>query len=90
MELYQMTPKEVDLRYYGILLKQIEQKRNIRDIVYGIHVHNVDKKDRLDMFQLMPIMGDPSPKEVERKRKREEIARARKMINAARKAGYIK
>jgi hypothetical protein len=85
-----MTPREVDLRYYGILLRRIEEKRNVRDIVYGIHVHNVDKKNRVDMFELMPIMGDPSPEKRAKQIDRENKARARKLINAARKAGYIK
>jgi hypothetical protein len=85
-----MTAKEVDLRYYGILLKQVEAKRNVRDLAYVIHVHNVDRKDRIDIMDFMPIMGDPTPEQRHRQRVKEEKARASKIINAAKKAGYIK
>jgi hypothetical protein len=88
-QVYSMTPKEVQLRLYGIMKKRIEDKRNIRNMVYAIHVHNVEQKNRLEIWDLLPIEGDPTPKQRQKAHEREEKKKARAMIRAAKKMGYL-
>lgn len=59
-----MTWKEVLIRLYGIDKRRIEEKRNIRDLAYTVHIHAVESKHRLNIFEFMPLPGDPSKQEL--------------------------
>jgi hypothetical protein len=77
--MYSMTPKAVQLRLYGIMKKRIEDKRNMRNMVYAIHVHNVEQKNRLEIWDLLPLEGDPTPKQRAAEQRKRDIAEAKKL-----------
>lgn len=91
-----MTWKEALIRLYGIEKKRIAQQRNFREVAYSIHIHAVESKHRMNVFDFMPLAGDPTKEELRemeaRKQKRIEkeltelYQQAQLLMNAANKA----
>lgn len=79
-DLLTMTWKDVVTRLYGIEKKRIEEKRNVRDLAYTVHVHAVESKHRMNVFDFMPLPGDPSKEEIIRLRKIQEEREAKELM----------
>jgi hypothetical protein len=58
-----MTEKEVYLRYYGILKKNVTQARQMRDISYTIYCSVQPSEKRVEIWEYQPLPGDPTAKQ---------------------------
>jgi hypothetical protein len=89
MEIYAMTPREFWACFYGIVKDRIEQKRNLRNVVYGYHVHSVEQKNRLEVWDLWPIEGDPTPKQRAKEAAKRNRADAKRLAIETEKAKAV-
>lgn len=88
-ELYDMTPRERDLRYYGIVKKNLTQARQMRDLSYTIYCSVQPSDKRVEIWDYQPLPGDPSKKMREKARLKQAKANLKWLAEEQAKATEI-
>lgn len=88
-QLYAMTPKERDLRYYGILKKNVTQARQMRDLSYTIYCSVQPSDKRVEIWDYLPLPGDPSKKMREKAKQKQAKADLKRLIEAQAAANEV-
>lgn len=88
-QLYRMTEREVYLRYYGILKKQVTAARQNRDISYTIYCSVQPSDKRVEIWDFHPLPGDPSKKMRDKAKQKQAKADLKRLIEAQAAANEV-